>query len=468
MLKQIIFIFLFGGIAASFAQNLEALQKIPDTVASNSTFVITTTITKPQVVDFMEFTQSLPAGFTATSGENKGGTFAFKKNEVRIIWLVAPNEASCLITYKVKVPADAPGTYTITGKIIYISGNNERNFFVLPVKKITVPNPKTSVKTPAQKPNSEPTHLPATVPEKLSPAAKKFADSLKLANYIAETESLRAFLNREEEKAAMKESAAYAKQETESSSDYIKHSATRAENEATLAELKAKLDSGQLGINRLKAELENTTLSQKNVLIAISTKNNSSVAKTDLLLAQLKMKSEFNQAETKRLKIELAKANENAASTLRIINLKNSAANAQAALMLSDLKTNLDSGQLEITKLRSDLDKIKVIGSNTSNAISSTDGLVRTSESDYFLGENDKPISNGFYVIIGTFSRKENADRFRATNTLEGRPNSKIIQNQFTKVYNIYEFKSNNRAEAEAARLKCKAVFQDAWILKLE
>ena len=544
MLKRIPIIFLFFSINASFAQNLTASQKIQDSVSAGSTFIVSTTITRNQVIDVMEFSQSFPQGFSATDVDSKGGDFEFEKNEVKIIWLSPPIEDTYSVSYQVRAPSDTSGILTFGGKIIYITSNIKRNVFIIPPRKIILVNPKNQGKTQTQ--NSgvvtlgsqadpvipvkqikpvESTKLPTNVSEKSPSNFKRLFDSLKLADSKAEAEGLRVKTTKESEKTAPKNatnkepekaaktdllskldlepgnpeaeavetgwsSIASSLAETEAlrlklnmepektealtaqtgwSSDNIKEtSATRADNNASISQLKTKLEASQSGINRLKSELENTTVSQINILNAINSKNTSSVIRTDALLAELTTKSDFNESEIIRLKMELEKAKIIAANTLRIINLKNSAANNEAAAMLSQLKMKSDSGSAEITKLKSDLDKIKVSESNTSNAISSSGGTVRTSQSDYFTDETGKPVSNGFYVIIGTFGSRENADRFRATNHMIGHLNTKIILNQFTKVYNIYCLKANNRADAETERTKYKPEYPDAWILKLE
>ncbi len=328
---------------------------------------------------------------------------------------------------------------------------------------------------------------------------RRFIDSLKLIAYEAETRSLRARLNMLPEKtnvdaavlasdkewssiaASLAETAALHSKlnmepekteiltrETGFFSDSITKSGTRAENNAALELLKTKLETGQNVIRKLKEELDNTTVSQINVLNAINAKNTSSAIRTDTLLSQLNLQSDFNETEINRLKAELEKAKIVAANTLRIINLRNSAANAEASSILSQLKTKSDSGQVEINKLRAELGKIKVSESNTSNAISSTDGSVRTSQTDYFIDEFGKPVGSGFYIILGTFGYKENADKYRASIRLITHLNTKIIQNQFTKVYNIYCTKATSRAQADAERMKYKSEYQDVWILKLE
>ncbi len=257
-------------------------------------------------------------------------------------------------------------------------------------------------------------------------------------------------------------------QKNDDSATPISTTATRAQNDLALAQLKARLDSGQVGIRKLKAELEGATISQRIVLNAISAKNNASVAKTDALLSQLKMQSELNKSEIKRLKTELENALNEAASKLTEMNSKNTVSNAEAGVMVAQLKTKSDSDHVEINRLKASLEKIKATTINTSAIPRSPGNPVRTSESDYFLDENGKPVGTEYYVVLGTFSSKENAERFRASNVIKGHVNTKVFQNQITKSFSVYGLKTNNKADAETERIKFKPEYPDVWILKLE
>lgn len=333
MLKHISFVFLFFILRGLFAQTLTATQNIPENVTIGSSFIITTTINRGQINDFIEFCQPLPKGFTATEIDSKGGDFVFDKNEVKIIWRTPPPEDIYTFSFLITVPKDVSDSQKGgDGKVIYITSNNELKVFLFQIKKIKLISPKT---------------------------LKKKTKSVPLEP----TDSTQILVKADEAKKEEKQADDKLK-ERESFDKYLNSAVVVVSDNASLTQLKTKLDSGRAEINRLKAELE----------------------------------------------------------------------------------------------------KI-----NSSNLVSSTGGIVSISETNRFTNDNGKPATSGFYVVIGTFGNKGNADRFRATNVMKkGHLNAKIIQNQFTKVYNIYVLKTNNKSDAEAERIKYKPEYPDVWILKLE
>ncbi len=123
----------------SFGQ-LTAIQKTPATIAPGTSFVVKTSINRGNIDGFMKFSQSLPYGYAATEVDSKSGDFRYENNEIKIIWLKAPKEVTYTVIYKINVPKSASGMETLTGKIIYVTSANERKFFDLPPKKITITN----------------------------------------------------------------------------------------------------------------------------------------------------------------------------------------------------------------------------------------------------------------------------------------------------------------------------------------
>lgn len=240
-------------------------------------------------------------------------------------------------------------------------------------------------------------------------------------------------------------------------------------NMAMIAQIKATSDSNRIEINKLKTAIANAKIPEKPTpLISDSLHNNGGneallgqmktisdryyevVKQVDeALLAQMKVTSDSNQAQIDRLKARLAAMEASKAS-----------ATAQATRV---------SAASEATKTLDNL----IHGSSSTEkagapAKSTAGGVVRTSESDDFSDETGKSATIGFYVVIGTFGNKENVEKFKAANIIKGHVNTKVIQNNFTKVYRIYVLKTNNRADADAERAKYKTEYPDVWILKLE
>jgi hypothetical protein len=77
-------------------------------------------------------------------------------------------------------------------------------------------------------------------------------------------------------------------------------------------------------------------------------------------------------------------------------------------------------------------------------------------------------MSTGFYVVIGSFSSKDNANKFKEANIIKGYSNCMVTQNHKTKVYYVIVNKLNTQAEAEAEQAKFKTEYPDVWIQKLQ
>ncbi|MGZ4156979.1 MAG: SPOR domain-containing protein, partial [Bacteroidia bacterium] len=75
---------------------------------------------------------------------------------------------------------------------------------------------------------------------------------------------------------------------------------------------------------------------------------------------------------------------------------------------------------------------------------------------------------SGFYVIIGSFSSKDNANKFKDANIIKGYSQTSVIQNHKTKVYYVVANKLDKQADAETEQKKFKIEYPDAWIQKLE
>ena len=132
------------------AQDLTASQNIPATVAAGSSFIVEIEVNRNNISGFMKFYQELPQGFTAIEMESKGGSFSSLENGVKIVWIAPPSEVTYSVRYKINVPVDAAGTKTLTAKYSYIK-NNERSFFELEPKTITIENAGTLAKAEPSK-----------------------------------------------------------------------------------------------------------------------------------------------------------------------------------------------------------------------------------------------------------------------------------------------------------------------------
>lgn len=366
---------MFFAINFSFAQNLTAIQRFPDSVTIGSSFLVTTTIYGGPLIDFMEFSQPLPKGFSAKNIDSKGGDFEFTKNEVKIIWLTPPMQDSYTIRYLIQVPTNVSGKQTRSGKIIYVTSSNERKVFILQTKKILLTSPKYTTSTFSTSGASKSAVRISESDDFLSENGKAISEGF----YV-----VIATFNKKE----------------------------NAERCRAASVMKGHINT---------KIIQNQFTKAYNVF-ALKTNN-----KTDADAERLKYKLEYPDVWILKLQDITALA---------------SAASTGALPTFAEIVTSKING----TK----------------------GGGVRTNKSEYFLDENGKPVNNGFFIIIGTFGNKENATKLKDVNIIKGHLKTVIIQNQISKVYSVSVLKTNEKADAEAESIKFKMEYPDAWILKLE
>lgn len=138
---------------------------------------------------------------------------------------------------------------------------------------------------------------------------------------------------------------------------------------------------------------------------------------------------------------------------------------------IAKLKAKSDTSEVEIQRLKDELAKLKSGETSSVSPKSSenlTESLMRIGSSNDYVDENGMTMGAGYYIVIGTFSSKENSNKFRDANVIKGYNNVQIIQNHKTKVYYVFVNKLNSQTDAESEQLKYKAEYPDVWVQKLE
>jgi type IX secretion system PorP/SprF family membrane protein len=138
---------------------------------------------------------------------------------------------------------------------------------------------------------------------------------------------------------------------------------------------------------------------------------------------------------------------------------------------IAKLKADSDSSKAEMERLKAELLKLKSGASSSGSSEkteSLTEQLMRVASSNDFVDDNGMSLGAGFYVVIGTFSNKANATKFKDANLIKGYNGTQIIQNHKTKVYYVFVKQHQKQEEAEAEQQKYKAEYPDVWIQKLE
>jgi hypothetical protein len=140
MRKLFFLIFFLFILSYSFAQEITATQKFPDTAIPGGDYIVEITINRTGITGFMKFFQGVPSGCIAKEIESKGGKFSFDDGGAKVIWITPPAEDQFIISYQVVIPKEVLGTKNINGKIAYLS-NSERKIYDLETKTIKIGDP---------------------------------------------------------------------------------------------------------------------------------------------------------------------------------------------------------------------------------------------------------------------------------------------------------------------------------------
>jgi hypothetical protein len=115
--------------------SVNCVRRVPSTVGAD--FVVELDINKGNLTGFAKLLETLPAGFTAVSGESKGASFSFSDQKVKFVWVSMPTETEFKVTYKVIVAAPLGSNLAMDGVFSYIE-NDETKKFTIPTSIVSV------------------------------------------------------------------------------------------------------------------------------------------------------------------------------------------------------------------------------------------------------------------------------------------------------------------------------------------
>jgi hypothetical protein len=115
--------------------SVSCVRKVPSNVGAD--FLVELNINKGNLTGFAKLLETLPAGFTAVSGESKGASFSFSDQKVKFVWVSMPTETEFKVTYKVLVAAPEGSNLPMDGVFSYIE-NDETKKFTIPTSIVSV------------------------------------------------------------------------------------------------------------------------------------------------------------------------------------------------------------------------------------------------------------------------------------------------------------------------------------------
>lgn len=142
--------------------SVNCTRKVPTNVGSE--FTVELNINKGNLSGFAKLLETLPAGFTAVSGESKGASFSFSDQKVKFVWVSMPSETEFKVSYKVTVSAEQGSVHAIDGVFSYIE-NDETKKFTIPTSPIGV-GPNAVVNPPLAVTETKKEETPVAIVEK--------------------------------------------------------------------------------------------------------------------------------------------------------------------------------------------------------------------------------------------------------------------------------------------------------------
>ena len=110
-----------------YGETVTVKQEVPSSIEVNVGDTVTVTITKGELSGFAKLQQDIPRGIKVDIINSKDGTFSFKDNTLKIIWIALPAEETFVIKYLITAVAPEKTSYILDGKFSYIDQNERQN-----------------------------------------------------------------------------------------------------------------------------------------------------------------------------------------------------------------------------------------------------------------------------------------------------------------------------------------------------
>jgi len=99
---------------------------------------VTCTINIPGSFDFARFTQDFPVGIEAVNDNTGGGDFNWISNQLNIVWMRIPESRIITFSYFTKPDKSMSGSFSMTGRLISVSGGTARYLTYMQKKNISI------------------------------------------------------------------------------------------------------------------------------------------------------------------------------------------------------------------------------------------------------------------------------------------------------------------------------------------
>lgn len=148
---------------AKTAATVTASRTIVGSPEAGMEFTVEINVSKDGMKGFARIQETLPAGLTAMSLDNKGGTFSFIDQKVKIIWDNLPADEEVKVSYRVMADANASGDMVITGSFSYVENDDPKKADILSTTISVKAKTAVAANTVAETQNTTTTTVPEPV-----------------------------------------------------------------------------------------------------------------------------------------------------------------------------------------------------------------------------------------------------------------------------------------------------------------
>lgn len=178
---------------AKTSSPVSASRTIVGSPEAGTEFTVELSVKKDGMKGFARIQETLPAGLTAISLDNKGGTFSFLDQKVKIIWDNLPADEDVKVSYRVSVADNVSGNMAITGSFSYVENDDPKKTEIpstaISVKAKTVMAATTTTTAPTENTNTTSTNTTTTATTENTNAANNNTQTTSTTTTVPEPEN---------------------------------------------------------------------------------------------------------------------------------------------------------------------------------------------------------------------------------------------------------------------------------------
>lgn len=99
---------------------------MPSSIPSGTSVDAEVKINKGAIGNFAKYQMDLPAGYSVSGVDVKGGNFTFENQRAKIVWVSVPSDPEFTVTFKITADGSASNQGAIVQKFFYLENNEKK------------------------------------------------------------------------------------------------------------------------------------------------------------------------------------------------------------------------------------------------------------------------------------------------------------------------------------------------------